>query len=191
MKKIILFLIIFFAIAFSYSQNIAVLKTNYGNIKIRLYKSDAPKTVKNFIRYAKADKYKDAVFYRIAKGFVIQSGAVGYKNNQVVERKEYPSIKSEADNGLYNIKKTIAMARLGKDPNSATSHFFINLKSNSRLNYGTTKDLKKSYTVFGKVFDGWDVVKQIANIDVYKKEKYEKFPKKIVRIKDVVIKNLK
>ncbi len=190
MKKIYLvFIIIILFIHTVVGASFAIIDTNMGKFKIRLYKKDAPVTVKNFIRYARNDKFDGAIFYRIIDDFIIQGG--GYKLTKgadIEQIKEYKPIKSEADNGLYNIKKSIAMARDGNNPHSATNNFFINLKFNKELNYGYTKDLKKSYTVFGKIVDGWKVIKKISTIKTNKKGKFDHYPIKNIIIEDVIIK---
>ena len=117
---------------------------------------------------------------------MIQGG--GYKYNQkdeIIKINEYKSIKSEANNGLCNVKGALAMARSGDNPNSATSNFFINLKANYRYNYSYQKDKSKSYTVFGKVITGWDTIEKISSLKTIKKGVFKNYP-----IKDVIIKKI-
>jgi cyclophilin family peptidyl-prolyl cis-trans isomerase len=187
MKKIIIILLLIsIVIINSFAGTTAVVKTNMGEFKIRLYPKDSPKTVANFVRYAENNKFKNSVFYRIVNNFIIQGGGYTINRKQNIKKiQAYKPVKSEADNGLYNIKKTVAMARSGNDPHSATCSFFINLKSNKELNYGFTKDFKTSYTVFGRVISGWDVVEKIAGLNVQKKNQFKNYP-----VKDVIIENI-
>jgi cyclophilin family peptidyl-prolyl cis-trans isomerase len=136
------------------------LDTSTGRIRIELYPDAAPKTVDNFLAYVKAKHYDGTQFHRVIKGFMIQGG--GYD----VDFKEKPTkapVPNEAQQsskaGLTNAPGTIAMART-RDPNSATSQFFINVNDNKSLNYPNPDGF--GYTVFGKVVDGMDVVNKIA-----------------------------
>jgi len=71
-------------------------------------------------------------------------------------------VKNEADNGLQNLRGTIAMART-MDPHSATAQFFINVADNDFLNFTSRTPRGYGYAVFGKVIEGMDVVDRIAN----------------------------
>jgi cyclophilin family peptidyl-prolyl cis-trans isomerase len=136
------------------------METSVGTITIELFPDKAPATVKNFLGYADEGFYNGTVFHRVIPGFMIQGG--GY-TPQMQEKPTHAPIKNEADNGLKNDRGTIAMARTS-EPNSATSQFFINLKSNDFLNH-TGKSLRGwGYAVFGKVISGMDVVDKIAAV---------------------------
>ncbi|TYB31809.1 MAG: peptidyl-prolyl cis-trans isomerase [Candidatus Mcinerneyibacterium aminivorans] len=165
-----------------------LLKTNMGNIKIALYPEKAPKTVKNFKKYINNDFYDNTIFHRIIPNFVIQAG--GIKKN-LDQKQTYKPIENEADNGLENKRGTIAMARTDKI-DSATSHFFINLKHNKRLDHKNKTKSGYGYCVFGKVIEGMKVVDKIANLETetVKKDNYKvsDVPKKNVIIKDVIYK---
>lgn len=134
------------------------ISTNYGDIKVQLYNSEAPVTVENFLSYVKDDFYNGTVFHRVIPGFMIQGGGFTKEMNQ---KKTNEPIKNEADNGLKNERGTLAMARTS-DVNSATSQFFINLTDNEFLDHGA-RDF--GYAVFGKVTDGMDVVDKIASVE--------------------------
>jgi peptidyl-prolyl cis-trans isomerase A (cyclophilin A) len=79
---------------------------------------------------------------------------------QMQQKTTNDPIKNEADNGLHNVRGTVAMARTS-DVNSATSQFFINVVDNAMLDHGA-RDY--GYAVFGKVVKGMDVVDQIVNV---------------------------
>lgn len=137
------------------ASSTAIIKTNVGDIHIRLNEAAAPKTVNNFRTYVNSGFYTNTVFHRIIKGFMIQGG--GY-DTSMKKKKTNPPIKNEAANGLKNITGSIAMART-QDINSATSQFFINVNDNNFLNHGY-RDY--GYAVFGQVIKGMNVVKKIA-----------------------------
>jgi cyclophilin family peptidyl-prolyl cis-trans isomerase len=151
------------------TPSIVEMQTNVGTITIQLDWPKAPITSKNFIDYVNSGFYKNILFHRAIKNFMIQGGGVDSTTGQF--KAPSPTIKSEADNGLSNTVGTVAMARTS-DPNSATSQFFINTVNNLFLNKGyvnpdTTVNPNKTpsdgYTVFGKVISGLDVAIKIGN----------------------------
>jgi cyclophilin family peptidyl-prolyl cis-trans isomerase len=129
----------------------ATIKTNYGDIVIQLLPKEAPITVNNFVFLARAGFYDGVKFHRVVKGFMIQggdptgtgAGGPGYKFQD-----ELPTTRNYT-------KGTIAMANAG--PNTNGSQFFIML-----ANY----PLPKSYSIFGQVTSGQDVVDKIGNVPV-------------------------
>ncbi len=155
--------------------NIVLLKTNYGDIKIELYKNKAPITVENFLRYVNENSYDGTIFHRIIDGFMIQGGGFTLEGN---EKETHEPIKLESNNGLKNDRGTIAMARTNV-PDSATNQFFINLVDNDFLNYSPGNP---GYTVFGKVVEGMDVVDKIAKVQTTIKQDMKDWP-----VEDVVI----
>jgi len=160
------------------------IQTSKGDIVIELYADRAPESVKNFLRYALASSYDDTIFHRVIPGFMIQGG--GYEAN-FRERTTLAPIKSEADNGLKNLRGTVAMARTS-DPHSATSQFFINLKDNAFLNFRSRNINGWGYTVFGKVTAGMDVVDAIAMVPTTSAGGHNDVPVEPVVIKGIVIK---
>jgi cyclophilin family peptidyl-prolyl cis-trans isomerase len=98
-----------------------ILETTKGQITIELYAEKAPDTVKNFLDYVDAGFYNGTIFHRVIPNFMIQGGGFTPDMQQKSTR---PAIKIESDNGLKNLRGTIAMART-PDPNSATAQFFI------------------------------------------------------------------
>ncbi|RJG51262.1 peptidylprolyl isomerase [Motilimonas pumila] len=131
------------------------IATNQGDIELELYQDKAPTSVKNFLSYVEKDGFKNTVFHRVIKGFMIQGGGFDIDYQRVATG---APIVNEAKNGLSNDRGTIAMARTAI-PDSATRQFFINHKDNPNLNYGRSD----GYAVFGKVTKGMDVVDKIAN----------------------------
>jgi len=130
--------------------------TSKGTIKIELDKEKAPVTVENFVSYVNSGHYNKTIFHRVIDKFMIQGGGFDEKMTQ---KSTKSPIKTEASNGLKNVRGSIAMARTN-DVNSATSQFFINLVDNSFLDYPNNG----GYTVFGKVVDGMSVVDDIAKV---------------------------
>ena len=133
----------------------AVIETNKGTIKVELFESEAPKTTENFIKLAQKGYYDGVIFHRVIKGFMIQGGdptgtgrggesAWGGRFNDEID----------AASAVYQRgykKGVVAMANAG--PNTNGSQFFI-----MHADY----PLPPSYTIFGRVIDGLDVVDAIA-----------------------------
>jgi len=136
------------------------LETTKGVIVLELYPDEAPKTVDNFLRYARWGHYDGTIFHRVIPDFMIQGG--GFTPDMKQKLAEMP-IKNEADNGLRNDRGTVAMART-QDPHSATNQFFINTKNNTPLDHKSKTSQGWGYTVFGKVIKGMDVVDAISKV---------------------------
>jgi peptidyl-prolyl cis-trans isomerase A (cyclophilin A) len=133
------------------------IKTNMGDILVELYQDKAPISVENFLQYVQDNHYQGTIFHRVIPNFMIQGGGFDANMNQKSTR---DPIKNEADNGLKNVRGTIAMARTG-EINSATSQFFINHADNNFLDHGG-RDF--GYAVFGNVTKGMDVIDAIAGL---------------------------
>jgi cyclophilin family peptidyl-prolyl cis-trans isomerase len=140
---------------------VVVIETSMGDIKVELFQDKAPITVKNFLMYVEAKHYDDTLFHRIIEDFMIQGGGHSAKDNKLKPTKA--PIKNESDNGLSNVKGTLAMARTS-DPDSATSQFFINVVDNTRLDRKPGAG-KEGYCVFGQVVVGIDVVDAIRRVE--------------------------
>lgn len=141
------------------------MKTNHGKIVLALDAKKAPNTVKNFVAYVKAGHYDGTIFHRVIDGFMIQGGGFSKDFKQKATK---PPVKNEADNGLKNLRGTVAMARTS-DPHSATAQFFINVKDNAFLDFKSKDSRGWGYTVFGKVTSGMDVVDKIKAIKTTRK----------------------
>ncbi|GMV28681.1 MAG: hypothetical protein AMXMBFR59_08060 [Rhodanobacteraceae bacterium] len=139
-----------------------VLRTSMGDITIELYPDKAPKSVENFQQYVKDGFYNGTVFHRVINGFMIQGGGF---TKDLTQKRTRPAIQNEANNGLSNVKGTVAMARTN-DPHSATAQFFINVVDNKRLDYVSDQSgMTYGYAVFGKVVAGMDVVDKIKAVE--------------------------
>ena len=138
-----------------------ILHTNHGAITIELFEDKAPKSVENFLQYARDGHYDGTLFHRVISNFMIQGGGFDTDFNQKPTREP---ITNEADNGLSNKRGTLAMARTN-DPHSATSQFFINVTDNAFLDHkGKHSGQSWGYAVFGQVTDGMDVVDAIREV---------------------------
>ncbi|HEX8353818.1 MAG TPA: peptidylprolyl isomerase [Pyrinomonadaceae bacterium] len=137
------------------AKRIARIETNVGTIRFELLEEDAPKTTENFRLLAEAGKYDGVIFHRVIKGFMIQGGdpdgtgrggqsAWGGRFDDEINR------SSELYRGAYE-RGTVAMANAG--PNTNGSQFFI---------MHSDYPLPPSYTKFGRVVEGQDVVDKIA-----------------------------
>jgi cyclophilin family peptidyl-prolyl cis-trans isomerase len=135
---------------------VVVIKTSEGDITVRLDPERAPVTVENFLRYVDSGFYRGTIFHRVIPNFMIQGG--GFLPDMTQKETREP-IVNESRNRVHNIRGTIAMARTN-DPDSATSQFFINQRSNLRLDWSPGQ---MGYTVFGEVTEGMDVVDFIAS----------------------------
>jgi peptidyl-prolyl cis-trans isomerase A (cyclophilin A) len=157
---------------------VVIMSTSIGDIKIEMYPDKAPETVKNFLSYTNNKFYDGTIYHRVIPGFMIQGG--GFTPDMKQKPTKAP-IKNEADNGLKNDTGTIAMARTSV-VDSATSQFFINLVDNDFLNHGA-RDF--GYAVFGKVVEGMDVVRKIAEVKTGNRGPFQDVPVEPVVIKSV------
>jgi len=129
------------------------METSKGTMIIELYPDKAPITVANFLDYVNAGTYDGTIFHRVIKNFMNQGGGFTADFKKV---KNKAPIKNEADNGLKNLKDTIAMARTGQ-PHSATNQFFLNTADNAFLDHTSKTSSGWGYTVFGKIIEGKNV----------------------------------
>ena len=132
-------------------NRIAVLETSMGTIKFELYEDKAPITTANFIKLAESSFYDGLIFHRVIDNFVIQTGdPLGNGTGGSAE-----NINLEIKKSLTHTDGAVGMAR-GKDPNSASSQFYIC--------DGPQHGLDGNYAVFGQVIEGMDVVRAIATV---------------------------
>ena len=136
------------------------LDSSLGPITVELADAKAPKTVANFLTYTGEGFYNGTIFHRVIDGFMIQGGGF---TPEFQQKSTHAPVTNEADNGLKNLRGTIAMARTG-DPQSATAQFFINVKDNPPLDYQAPTPRGWGYAVFGKVIEGMEVVDQIRQV---------------------------
>jgi cyclophilin family peptidyl-prolyl cis-trans isomerase len=137
-----------------------LLSTSFGDITLELDMEKAPVSSANFLAYVSSCHFDGTIFHRVIPGFMIQGGGF---TSEMQQKPSNPAIVNEADNGLKNLRGTVAMARTS-EPHSASSQFFVNLADNGFLDH-TSKDVRGwGYAVFGKVVEGLDVVDEIAQV---------------------------
>ena len=158
------------------------LTTSLGAIELQLDAGSAPDTVSNFIAYVEGGHYDGILFHRVIPNFMIQGGGM---RAGLVENPTRAPIENEADNGLKNLRGTIAMART-QDPHSATAQYFINLKDNSVLGHTEKSSAGWGYAVFGQVISGMDIVDQIASVSTGSVGYHENVP-----LDDVIIEHVR
>lgn len=156
---------------------VAIMETNFGEIKLELFKNDAPKTVANFINFAKSGFYDGTKFHRVIKNFMIQGGDPNSKDNDWSnDGRGGPDYVFEDEINSHKITRgVIAMANAG--PNTNGSQFFILTKTSAPW-------LDGMHTVFGKVIEGMGVVDKIENVKTDKSRGDHP-------IEDVVVKSIK
>lgn len=174
------------------NEEIAIISTNFGDIKIRLFEEAAPKAVENFKTHIKDGYYDGIKFHRVIEGFMVQTGdpqGTGMGGESIWGE----PFKDEFDSYYHNLRGALSMANSG--PNSNGSQFFIvqsqeldkkfekqmeNLGEENgfpeevRLAYknmGGTPWLDFKHAVFGQVFEGMDVVDKIASLETVENDK--------------------
>ena len=165
-------------------DTVAIMHTNMGDIKIKLFVEEVPRTTKNFIELAKKDYYNGIIFHRVIKDFMIQGGdptGTGMGGESIYGEK----FEDEFSVKLHNVRGALSMANAG--PNTNGSQFFI-VQTNSVPDgmveqmeqltdrgfpaetiedykaLGGTPWLDFKHSVFGQVYEGMDVVDAIADV---------------------------
>ena len=170
------------------SQRVEV-KTSMGSFTLELYPDKAPRTVANFLQYARSGFYDGTIFHRVIDGFMIQGGGFEPGMKQKTALGPIPNEAGIAlKAGLRNEIGTIAMART-PNPHSATAQFFINLKNNDFLDFREESPAGYGYAVFGRVVEGMNTVMRIAKAPTGTSGPYENVPKTVVRIESVTVKS--
>lgn len=170
----------------SKGDTVAIMHTNMGDIKIKIFKDKVPKTAENFITHSKNGYYNGIVFHRVIKDFMIQGGdptATGMGGESIWGK----SFEDEFDTELHNLRGALCMANAG--PNTNGSQFFIVQAKDVPENmiaqmegmeergfptdiveayktFGGTPWLDFRHTVFGQVTEGMDTVDKIAEVEV-------------------------
>jgi len=136
------------------------LHTNKGLIRIELDTEKAPISAENFLGYVRRGHYDGTIFHRVIKGFMVQGGGF---DAEMKQKPTEATIQNEANNGLKNMKYTLAMARTNA-PHSASAQFFINTVDNDFLNFKSETASGWGYAVFGRVVEGQDVVDAMEKV---------------------------
>jgi cyclophilin family peptidyl-prolyl cis-trans isomerase len=135
---------------------------NLGTFEMELFDTNTPATVANFLTYVESGKYDRSTVHRSVSNFVIQSGGFTLATNTLLPVQTGPAVTNEP--GISNLRGTVAMAKVGDDPNSATSQWFVNLVDNS-----ANLDFQNGgFTAFGRVVgNGMNVVDAMRRVPVY------------------------
>src|SRR3954454_16613416 len=138
--------------------------TTVGNIDVQLLPESAPLTVANFMNYVNKGAYDNSVFHRSVPGFIIQGGGYRWQNGGIVDIPQDAPVLNEYR--VSNTRGTIAMAKLGTDPNSATNQWFFNLANSNATNLNNQNG---GVTVFGRIANasGITIMDRIAAVPVY------------------------
>lgn len=135
------------------TDTFVTIKTRHGQIKIKLFTKEAPKTCENFIELVKKGYYDGIIFHRVIKDFMIQGGdptGTGRGGESIWGK---PFKDEFSPNLKFDKKGILAMANAG--PNTNGSQFFITTAETPWLN--------NHHTIFGEVVNGYDVVEKIEN----------------------------
>ncbi len=146
------------------------VSTTFGDFSVELFADETPATVENFLNYLERGDYQNTFLHRLEQDFVLQGG--GYRFQPCVEGgprpcgplaiPQDPPVVNEP--GLSNVRGTIAMAKMGGDPDSATSQWFVNLADNAE----NLDEQNGGFTVFGQVLgEGMQVVDRLAEVDTF------------------------
>ena len=150
---------------------VVVMKTNQGDITLKLFPKVAPKAVENFVTHSKNGYYNKGIFHRVIKGFMIQGGdpeGTGMGGESIWHK----DFKNEyAPNVVFDRPYLLAMANRG--PNTNGSQFFITTAKTPHLNGG--------YTIFGEVIKGQKVVRAIEGVSTDERD-YPMFKQVIKKI---------
>jgi cyclophilin family peptidyl-prolyl cis-trans isomerase len=138
----------------------AVFAQDHGSIVLEVDLKNAPKTGKSFLETVDAGTYNGLIFHRVIPEFMIQGG--GFTSDVKPVPTEV-ALMNEADNGLKNLRGTVAMARR-QDPHSASIQFFINLVDNVALDHTSKTPQGWGYAVFARVVEGMEVADTISKV---------------------------
>jgi len=164
-------------------ETIAIIHTNMGDIKVKFFEKEAPKTVKNFVTLAEKNYYDGLIFHRVIADFMIQGGdptGTGNGGESIYGK----TFEDEFNVNLRNYRGALSMANGGADTNG--SQFFIVQKKEvdaenqekmkisnfpeelqkKYIEYGGTPWLDNRHTVFGQVFEGMEIVDKISQVMV-------------------------
>ena len=162
------------------SNPVVELDTSKGAVKIELLLDKAPETVNNFLQYVDDKFYDGTIFHRVIPNFMIQGGGF---DEAFSEKSTNPPVQNEADNGVSNLRGTVAMARTS-DPHSAGAQFFINVSDdNTFLDHTGKTNQGWGYCVFGRVTEGMEAVDAIREVETSRRGMHEDVPVESVVIR--------
>ncbi|MBS0424337.1 MAG: peptidylprolyl isomerase [Proteobacteria bacterium] len=164
-SKIVFSICLLFSSPMTQANSVACFTSNMGQFCIELFDTQTPVTTANFLQYIHSDAYTNGIFHRSVPGFVIQGG--GFKIVDGTSEKSLAAVNTFSpiinEFKISNTRGTVAMAKLGGNPNSATSQWFVNLADNS----ANLDNQNGGFTVFGRViFNGMSVFDAIAKLKI-------------------------
>lgn len=203
MRTLIMLLVAFFPPVSMAENPTVIIKTSRGDIGVLLYADKSPITVANFLSYVDAGAYDKNIFHRVIADFMIQTGGY-YEDLSSADIGE--PLRNEADNGLKNVRGTLAMARMNTI-DSADRQFFINIVDNAYLDHNKascsrqdeqalrdarSKGLLKpqtcksfGYAVFGEVISGMEVVDAIEMVETGSRKGFHDVPVETVFVASI------
>ena len=155
----------------------------HGIVTLELDEQKAPKSVANFLSYVKKGHYDGTIFHRVIDGFMIQGGGFAPGMNQ---KPTDAPIENEANNGLKNVKYSVAMARTSA-PHSASAQFFINVADNDFLDHKSPTPQGWGYAVFGKVVGGQDIIDRLKGVATGNRGGHGDVPRQDVVLEKAVV----
>lgn len=158
--------VIVFAATPASASTIVRFRTSLGNIDVRLFDTATPLSVENFLNYVNDGDYVDSFIHRMPPDFVIQGGGFTVDDTGIAEVPRDPPVINEP--GLTNHRGTLAYAKVGGNPNSATNGWFFNLTDENAdsPSKGQLDTQNGGFTVFGSVIRGTSVMDAIAGLSV-------------------------
>lgn len=143
--------------------SIVRVDTPLGHFYIDLLENEAPGTVANFLNYVRDGDYDNSIIHRVDNGFVTQGGAFTFVDGEFGEVPVDDNIQNEFN--VSNLRGTVAMAKVGGDPDSANSQWFINMDDDNAAGDAQLDTQNGGFTVFGRVLgDGMKVVDAINSV---------------------------
>lgn len=166
-------------------DQVAIMHTNYGDISIRLFPEQAPKTVENFVTHAKDGYYDGLIFHRVIKDFMVQGGdpdGTGAGGESIWGG----YFEDEFHDTLFNYRGALSMANTARPKTNGSQFFIVQAGPNQQTNdviansssdiytdevvaryaeIGGTSWLDQRHTVFGQVFEGMEVVDTMAKAE--------------------------
>lgn len=160
--KLLAALALILAISLPAHATSVIFQTTLGDVEVELFDEETPVTVANFLKYVRDGDYENSFIHRSVPGFVVQGGGFNFVDEAVGSVPTDSTIVNEP--GISNVRGTIAMAKVGGNPNSATSQWFFNLADNS----SSLDSNNGGFTVFGQVVgNGMAVIDAIAALQVW------------------------
>ena len=157
------------------------LDTTLGDVVLEILLADAPITSLNFLQYVEDGFYNETIFHRVIADFVVQGG--GFLTGLAAQEGVRDTIQNEFSADRSNIRGTVAMAKVGGDPDSASSQFFFNLADNS----ANLDDQNGGFTVFARVTEGLDIVDAMGAVQTETKNDPNGTPVDDVPVDDIIV----